>query len=261
VLFNAPLVHLQALERIWVDRTMCHLPWDQFIEKLKGDWQEFILYATVLLNANVAFLAIPSVDPGNSTQRSATQVASYVSIVTSVASIITGLMLVRQYRVKPRETVEEAANFLASKTHDARGVETLAILYSLPYAFLFWGMVTFLAAFTIENFVTKTRSSIYFTAVVWVLCGCLILWCIYAAWEDETTPLWQRFRENIESKWIVLREYKQEFVKRVLPGTHIVPPPPSQSVLPPSQSMPSIPPQVSDEADSTNIAVEPPSAV
>lgn len=105
---------------------MCFQPWSQFIEKLKDEWQGFILFvciicliaftieltktfeqATVLLNANVAFLAIPSVDSGDSS-RTWAQIVSFISIVASTGSIIIGLLLIRQYRVKPRENVEEA---------------------------------------------------------------------------------------------------------------------------------------------------------
>jgi len=185
----------------------------------------------------VAFLAIPSVDPQNNgpfppplhPARTPAQVASYISIVTSIGSIIVGLLLVRQYRVKPKETVEEAANFLSSRTHATRGVETLAILYSLPYALLLWGMLTFLCAFSIENFITKDRAPIYATGVAWVIVGCLILWCIYAAWDDNTVPLWQRVKEDVESKWTAVREHNQEFMKKILPVRPVVPPahPPS----------------------------------
>jgi len=52
----------------------------------------------VLLNANVAFLAIQSVDNAASVgHRSNAQRASYFSIVTSIAAIILGLLLVRQH--------------------------------------------------------------------------------------------------------------------------------------------------------------------
>ena len=61
----------------------------------------------VILNANVAFLALPSVDSGNGI-RTAPQVVSDISIVASIGSILIGLLLVRQYRVRPRDTVEEA---------------------------------------------------------------------------------------------------------------------------------------------------------
>jgi hypothetical protein len=56
------------------------------------------LQATVLLNANVAFLAIQSVDNAASNgHRSNAQRASYFSIITSIAAIILGLLLVRQH--------------------------------------------------------------------------------------------------------------------------------------------------------------------
>ena len=96
--------------------------------------------ATVLLNANVAFLAIPSVDNGSSSISPA-QISSSLSIVTSVGSILLGLLLIRQHRVKSKDTAEEAHRFLMSRKHKALGLETLAIIYSLPYALLMWGCV------------------------------------------------------------------------------------------------------------------------
>ena len=67
------------------------------------------LQATVLLNANVAFLAIPSVDNGNG-QLTAPQISSYLSIVTSVGSILLGLLLIRQHRVKSKDTADDAVS-------------------------------------------------------------------------------------------------------------------------------------------------------
>jgi hypothetical protein len=46
--------------------------------------------ATVLLNANVGFLAINSVDVSG---RSPAQIASYMSLVASLGSILLGLLL------------------------------------------------------------------------------------------------------------------------------------------------------------------------
>ena len=63
----------------------------------------------MLLNANVAFLAIPSVDPGNHT-RTPAQLASYLSIVTAVGSVVTGLLLLRQHRTKPQDAAEEVVS-------------------------------------------------------------------------------------------------------------------------------------------------------
>jgi len=63
----------------------------------------------VLLNANVAFLAIPSVDPGDR-DRSPAQLASYLSIVASVGSVVTGLLLLRHHMVKPHDAAEEVVS-------------------------------------------------------------------------------------------------------------------------------------------------------
>ena len=49
-----------------------------------------------MLNANVAFLAIQSVDNSGSVgQRSNAQRASYFSIVNSIGAIVLGLLLIR----------------------------------------------------------------------------------------------------------------------------------------------------------------------
>ena len=63
----------------------------------------------MLLNANVAFLAIPSVDVGNRV-RTPAQLASYLSIITSVGSVVTGLLLLRQHRTKPQDSAEEVVS-------------------------------------------------------------------------------------------------------------------------------------------------------
>jgi len=55
----------------------------------------------VLLNANVAFLAIQSVDSsGNAAKRSFVQRSSYCSIVASIGTIVIGLLLARQHHTK-----------------------------------------------------------------------------------------------------------------------------------------------------------------
>lgn len=113
--------------------------------------------ATVLLNANVAVLAIQSVDDGGADgARTPVQISSYLSIAMSIGSIILGLLLVRQNRTKGKESAPEAvssAHFIKSyrcsralpvnspsqmRFMSRHSLEILAILYSLPYALLMW---------------------------------------------------------------------------------------------------------------------------
>ena len=42
-MFYAPEVHLQSLEMIWVDHIIHESHWLEFIRKLTGEWQEFVV--------------------------------------------------------------------------------------------------------------------------------------------------------------------------------------------------------------------------
>ncbi|SJK98144.1 uncharacterized protein ARMOST_01404 [Armillaria ostoyae] len=92
-LFFTPDIHLATLKKIGGDgHVHTHkASWTNFTLKLNTEWQEVTLYATVLLNANVAFLAIQSVDDASADGgRSSAQIASYVSMIASIGSIILG---------------------------------------------------------------------------------------------------------------------------------------------------------------------------
>ena len=67
----------------------------------------------MLLIANAAFLAAPNVDLGNR-DRTPVQLTSYLSIITSIGSIVIGLLLLRQHRTKPQEAAEEVVSYLIS---------------------------------------------------------------------------------------------------------------------------------------------------
>jgi hypothetical protein len=48
MLFFAPDVHLQALEKVWIDELINQVPWKSLTKKLTEEWSEFVLYSTVL---------------------------------------------------------------------------------------------------------------------------------------------------------------------------------------------------------------------
>jgi hypothetical protein len=154
---------------MWVDGIMHASVWLECMKKMSDEWQEFVFFvssslhactvikfnpqqATVMLNANVAFLAIQSVDV-DGPRRSPAQISSYLSVIANIGSIILGLLLMRQNRTKSKETADEAVSysclpiffsyllthkkreFLVSRHHPLLGLEILAILYSLPMLF------------------------------------------------------------------------------------------------------------------------------
>ncbi|KAF8438114.1 hypothetical protein L210DRAFT_866764 [Boletus edulis BED1] len=143
--FMAPVKNVRLLHRIFVDDIASKEKWNKFVANLNSQLQESSVLATVLLNANVAFLPKQS-GTGTSPQ----EFLSYMSLVASVASIILGLVFMGHSRTEARNTPFEAAKFLHGLWHEKHGLETLAIVYSLPHVFLMWGMGFFSAAFAVQ---------------------------------------------------------------------------------------------------------------
>ncbi|KAG1798696.1 uncharacterized protein BJ212DRAFT_200958 [Suillus subaureus] len=138
LLFFDPVAQVQELHKIFVDEVAYTSRWNEFCSKFKGQLQGSNLLATVLLNANVGFLAINTVDKGG---RDAIQLASYMSLVTSLGSIVLGLSFVSYDRTSGQNTATEVVEFLG-RLHDRKhGLEKLAIIYSLPRALLMWGLL------------------------------------------------------------------------------------------------------------------------
>jgi len=175
------------LEKIWIDGTIKHLPWKEFVDRLEKEWENFTFLATVLLNANVAFLTIPAVSPQAALQEAVwtpAQITSQVSIIASMGSVIVGLLLIRQHRTRAK-TAHEAATYLEKRTHHRWGLETLAIMYSLPYALLMWGMMTFLLAVAFICFMVDDVFQPCIYSVAWAFVVTLILWTIRTGWETK----------------------------------------------------------------------------
>ncbi|KAJ3552907.1 hypothetical protein NP233_g12767 [Leucocoprinus birnbaumii] len=189
ILFAAPLQHLIALEQIWVDEIVHDPTWKVLIEKFNKQWEEFILFATVMLNANVALLSVQTLDTNDPLDsRKPAQIAAYLSIVASIGSILIGLLLIKMNRIRLTETAPDALRFLDSYASKVVGLEMLAILYSLPFAFLMWGMIGFLFAFCFLVFQDTTLVTRSVVGVACVITGLAVAWCIWIGW-DKTIHL------------------------------------------------------------------------
>ncbi|KAL4268934.1 WW domain-containing protein [Pleurotus pulmonarius] len=204
ILFNAPDIHLRGLHLIFIDEVAAAQPWRAFIKKLNDEWQDFIINSAVLLAANVAFLAIQSVDnEKDDPRRSPSQIASYLSTITSVSSMIVGLLLVRQNRTKGRDTARAAADYLCARQYHVVGHEPLAIMYSLPYAFLMWAMVLFMIAFLLACLLDTTLITRLFSGITGLICLTLIFWCIWMNWDRGVDAHESQWNNSIDtlSQW------------------------------------------------------------
>ncbi|KAF9010167.1 hypothetical protein BDQ17DRAFT_1004423 [Cyathus striatus] len=213
LLFSAPDVHLRNLEKIWVDRLMYEHIWKQTIHKLINEWQEFTLFSTVLLNANVAFLAIQTIDQADHPYRSPGQVSSYLSTIASIGSIILSLLLVRLNRTKEKESAQEAWEFLTARAHPQYGLEVLAIVYSLPYALLMWGVVGFLVAIAWMCMADANAATRALTGLAWLAIAVLTGLCVWMGWEFR--PNDEAPRDDSASDTFTVRSEKSVHLKRL----------------------------------------------
>ncbi|KAH9922505.1 uncharacterized protein B0H18DRAFT_1017903 [Fomitopsis serialis] len=222
-LFNAPDMHLQTLERAWIDGTINEIFWTKCINKLQKDWEEAVLtvtsyrgdvyQATVVLNANISFLTINDVDSGTG-PRTPAQLASYVSTICSIAAVVIGLLIIRQHRVRPKETATDAVTYLETRRHPRLGLEVLGIVHSLPYALLMWAVVSFLLAFAFENFRVKDTATLVVASTAWGLAVILLVLCLYTIWEGGEISIRQKMRELYQQANDKLQLSMRQFMKQ-----------------------------------------------
>ncbi|SJK99601.1 uncharacterized protein ARMOST_02909 [Armillaria ostoyae] len=228
LLFFAPDTHYIALHELFVDG-VTKAEWSTFIRKLSTKWQDFVINATVLLNANIAFLAIQSIDNSSVDKgRSPTQIASYVSTVLSVGSISLGLLLLQKYRHKNRVYITSTCDFLGIQEGDAGmrlGLETLAIMYSLPWALLMWAMIFFLAAFCLMCFTASSLSVRMIVGSALLAIGILIFWYLTITRERYELRWYVRAHVHLVNAWYRLSwelfthlpaKFNMDWMKRML---------------------------------------------
>ncbi|KAI9438667.1 hypothetical protein H4582DRAFT_189065 [Lactarius indigo] len=229
LLFLAPEVHLRDLEKLWTDEVIIETVWKSFMTKLLEEWGELILWSTVMLTANVGFLAIPGVIISNINNplsrasdlkifTSAAQIASCMSVEASAGSIVIGMLLVRHNRTKQKEDPAGASTYLYQNTHRLFGLEPMAIIFSLPWALLMWAMVMFSIALLLLCFSISNLSTRISVAVTSVVVAALIVWCIRSAWESsEEKGVWlDRFLPYITNALEHVHSVRNDFFSLIL---------------------------------------------
>ncbi|KAI9433292.1 hypothetical protein H4582DRAFT_1988220 [Lactarius indigo] len=198
LLFFAPQRYLAELEEAWIDEHILEPVWKSLMTKMLGEWSDLILWSTVMLSVNVGFLAVPGVLPSgpnnNATTQATTsatpsaspnQISNYLSLVSSVGSIVVGLLLVRHHRTKKEEDPDGAAQYLFQNDHKYFGLEPMAIVFSLPWALLMWAMMLFSIELLISCFRQTDLPLRLPVGIVSTLVAVPIAWCIWNSWKAK----------------------------------------------------------------------------
>ncbi|RXW11463.1 hypothetical protein EST38_g14393 [Candolleomyces aberdarensis] len=180
-MFGGPGIHMQRLRELTVDRMVRKQGFEKYVEKMVEEWRDITLYATVILSANVSFLTIQSVDEAGSAgdNRTNSQRASYFSILASMGTIVFSLLLLRQHRERI------SYEFVANRAVSRWGLESLAIMYGLPFSLLVWSMVSFFASFAILWYKGKDNVVISVVSVSCFIFLAILGWGAAAAYETD----------------------------------------------------------------------------
>ncbi|KZV76515.1 hypothetical protein PENSPDRAFT_731113 [Peniophora sp. CONT] len=217
LLFRSPISLLEDLHHVTVDGIVQEYAWRKYFKRLLEDWDRLVLQGTVILTANVSFLAIPDVlhFPGQPSGTSLTQSwikpnyawgasLSYISTLLSLGSVMAGLLLARLNRsqIEQHTDATAAVNYLDRHTSLIFDLEPIAVIYSLPYALLIWGTGFFLAAllsFTFDSTDTATRSVVGAGAAV--VTG-LLLWSILSGKLMILDNFWLPIQNTDAFEWL-----------------------------------------------------------
>ncbi|KAG2078422.1 hypothetical protein BDR04DRAFT_1226420 [Suillus decipiens] len=194
MLFWAPQAHLKNLRRVWVDECINTPRWKDFNRSLMTEWTGITIYSTVMLAVDVSFLAVPNVNINQS--QSIGIITTYLSIIFITGSLIASVLLARQNQRYGFESADKAAEFLSNLTNTFFGVKALAIVHSLPYAMLMWGMIYFAIGLLYNVFKFTTPAML-----ASIVGGCIVVvmfisWFIWAAGEVR---IFQRLAKSILS--------------------------------------------------------------
>ncbi|KAK0191897.1 hypothetical protein F5146DRAFT_928478, partial [Armillaria mellea] len=139
LLFAAPCAHLREIDSMLSDGLLSQVVWREFVDKLCKGWSHLTLYSTMLINVDVSFLSIQSVNSGPSS--SPLKIVIYLSVLSSLGSIFFALLLLWCNSTKLNISIDKAIKIVSSYQGSSCSYEDIAIIYSLPYTLLMWGWV------------------------------------------------------------------------------------------------------------------------
>ncbi|KAF8258667.1 hypothetical protein EI94DRAFT_1691246 [Lactarius quietus] len=214
VLFLAPHGYLREFRNVWVDEVVIQTLWVNFIYSLLEEWDKLVLVSTVMLSANVGFLAVPGVVISNlnsnitSTNQvviftSSAQISSCMSMLASIGSIVTALLLIRHLGSKLiKKDPEGASTYLYENSRQIFGLELLAIILSLPWALLMWSLVTFFCGLLFFCFSISNPSTRVFVAVTSVVVFVPVVLCIRSTTDARFSGLLASILRTLYNVWV-----------------------------------------------------------
>ncbi|KZV89820.1 hypothetical protein EXIGLDRAFT_750981 [Exidia glandulosa HHB12029] len=137
--FNRPDRLEASLKELFDDGNLYKIHWQSYMkDEIEPEWQQQGTMATIMLAANMAFLALGSVGAAAG--------------AFSVATLFATMNLARTHRRMRSASAEEAKKYMTYCSNRMLGLFGLAIMYSLPFTMFMWSLMTFVAAVVLYAF-------------------------------------------------------------------------------------------------------------
>ncbi|KAG1839305.1 hypothetical protein DFJ58DRAFT_859591 [Suillus subalutaceus] len=205
ILFGSPDAQSKALHKIWVDYTIVHRRWKFFINRLNNEWNGYTIFSTVMLAVDISFLAVPPAQ-----NQAPAIIVLYISILCALGSLVVSLVLAGQVNDSRRDSAKGVASFMEEMSRSTLGLESLALMLSLPYALLIWGMAFFAAALSIVIYRTSDVVTISIISPIWTAIFILSTWPVLAANNIHVSHLSSWIAEQVlysRSWWVATRSH------------------------------------------------------
>jgi len=175
--FWAHHTYVDRLENVWAGGVVSVGGWRSLITSLIIEWTDSNLLATVILSANMAFLALSQVTAVERT-------GSVISTFLAIGSIVVGLHHVWRHRVKKEASAGLAGIYFRNATLQSGTLKPLAFFLSLPLILLSWSVLTFACSVSLFTFYEpQPRTSYIITGVVFGTVVIIVLATMMFFWE------------------------------------------------------------------------------
>ncbi|KAF8447269.1 hypothetical protein L210DRAFT_926720 [Boletus edulis BED1] len=168
-LFGSLKEHANRLRRVWADHIIVQPHWKEFVMQITNESSRCTILSSVLLIANITFLAVPGVVDTPTFPSTPSQIIICASALTTLTSIVVSFVISKAYSNPGLMFAGTAANALQNISKKM-GISFLAITHSLPMALPIWSITLFLIALAYQIF-----SPGHLVAVVVLGVACLIL--------------------------------------------------------------------------------------
>ncbi|KAG1894915.1 uncharacterized protein F5891DRAFT_699865 [Suillus fuscotomentosus] len=205
ILFGSPDAQSKALHKIWVDYTIVQRRWKNFINRLNNEWNGYTIFSTVMLAVDISFLAVPPVQ-----NQVPAILVLYMSTLCALGSLVISLVLAGQVNDSRRDSAESVASFMLEMSQSVLGLESLALMLSLPYALLIWGMAFFAAALSTVIYCTSDVVTISIVSPIWAAIFILSTWPVLATNSihvSHMSPWIAKQMSYFRSWWVATRSH------------------------------------------------------